>query len=208
MTKIKICGLSRKEDIDAVNIALPDYAGFVFAPSKRRIGATLAEELKNRLDRRIEAVGVFVNEEPEAIAEIYKSGIIDMAQLHGDECDEYVKRLKGLCGCRVIKAVGVGGQLPQLPEMQDYLLFDTLSERRGGTGRAFDRGLLEGYRGPPYFIAGGLGLGNVAEVIAALSPYCVDVSSGVEENGAKDAAKILEFVRRARQNGPKRDTCP
>jgi phosphoribosylanthranilate isomerase len=200
MSRIKICGLSRAEDIAAANRALPDYAGFVFAPSRRRISAETAAELKRKLDRRIKAVGVFVNEELETIAEICRAGIIDLIQLHGDEDGDYIRKIKQRCGCPVIKAVGIGETLPELPPkfLADYLLFDTLSAARGGTGKAFDHGLLKGYGGPPYFLAGGLNAGNVAEAIRSLRPFCVDVSSGAETDGVKDAGKIIETVETVR----------
>jgi len=94
MSKVKICGLSRIEDIDAVNRALPDYIGFVFAKSRRRVDEATASMLKERLDSRIKAVGVFVNEKAEIIAGLYENGVIDLAQLHGDEDESYILRLK------------------------------------------------------------------------------------------------------------------
>ena len=199
MSKVKICGLSRERDIDAVNRALPDYVGFVFAQSLRRVDAAAAAALKEKLDRRIQAAGVFVNEAVESVADIYIRGIIDLVQLHGDEDAEYIRRLKERCGCPVIKAVGVGESLPPLPENADYLLFDTLSVRRGGTGRAFDWHILRVYAGRPYFLAGGLSAENIGGAIRLLNPYCADVSSGAETGGAKDAKKIEEIVRAVRE---------
>ena len=194
MSKVKICGLSREKDIEAVNRALPDYIGFVFAPSWRRVDVKTAALLKEKLDPRIEAVGVFVNESIENVADIFKAGIIGLAQLHGDEDGGYVRRLKNYCGCPVIKAVGVGSALSPLPVGPDYLLFDTLSEQRGGAGKPFDWSTIKNYRGLPYFLSGGLSARNVVDAIRLLSPYCVDVSSGVETDGMKDAYKIEEFV--------------
>ena len=143
VSKVKICGLSRKEDVEAVNRALPDYIGFVFAQSRRRVDIKIAAILKEKLDPRIKAVGVFVNEDISTISEIHKNGIIDLIQLHGDEDDSYIKRLRGGCDCNIIKAVGVGDTLPLLPIEPNYLLFDTISEKRGGAGRAFDWNLLK-----------------------------------------------------------------
>ena len=196
--KVKICGLSRLEDIDAANRALPDYIGFVFAPSRRRIDEVTAIKLKERLSSRIKVVGVFVNQDIEVIANLYVRGVIDIVQLHGDEDEDYIDSLKDRYDCPVIKAVGVGEVLPPLPVKADYLLFDTLSQQRGGTGVAFDWGLLRGYTGLPYFLAGGLNFQNVIETIFTICPYCVDVSSGVETNGLKDADKIYEFVHSVR----------
>jgi len=198
VSKVKICGLSRPCDIDAVNGEGPDYIGFVFAKSRRRVDRKTAAMLREKLDPRIKAVGVFVNETVEAVAELVQSGIIDLAQLHGDEDGAYIKRLKERCGCAVIKAVGVGGALPPLPAEPDYLLFDTLSVPRGGVGKAFDWDVLSGYQGLPYFLAGGLSIDNVSEALKRLSPYCVDVSSGVETDGFKDPLKIKRLIETIR----------
>jgi len=194
MSKAKICGLSRMEDITAVNGALPDYIGFVFAPSRRRIDEHTAAKLKERLDPRIKSVGVFVNEKIKIIAGLHGNGVIDLVQLHGDEDDGYIRQLKNICACPVIKAVGVGNELPPLRYETDYFLFDTLSEQRGGTGKVFDWAALQNYSGPPFFLAGGLTAANVTEAIKLLSPFCVDVSGGVETDGVKDVKKIKNFV--------------
>lgn len=198
MSKVKICGLSRSGDIDAVNRSLPDFAGFVFAPSKRSVDARTAADLRDRLDGRIEPVGVFVNQRAEFIADLCVRGVVNYVQLHGDEDDEYIRRLRESCGRPVIKALGVGRALPPLPDGPDLLLFDTASEQRGGCGKTFDWGVLQNYGGPPYFLAGGLSAVNVGEAVCRLRPYCVDVSSGVETDGVKDAGKIEEFVRLVR----------
>ncbi|MDR0504113.1 MAG: phosphoribosylanthranilate isomerase [Treponema sp.] len=221
MSKIKICGLSRIQDIEAVNRTLPDFIGFVFAPGRRRVDIALAAMLKEKLNSQIETVGVFVNEKIETITEIYRKGIINLVQLHGDEDDEYIKQLKKSCAvlvhstagsfaggtyseasstCRVIKAVGVGDVLPSLPVESDYVLFDTLSEHRGGTGKSFDWRILKEYctaslyHGLPFFLAGGLSIENTAEAIQMLNPFCIDVSSGVETDGLKDTEKIEKIV--------------
>ena len=200
MSKIKICGISREEDVEVVNRVLPDFIGFVFAPSRRRVDAKTAAMLKRKLDSQIEVVGVFVNERIEVIAEIYKNGIIDLVQLHGDEDGGYIKHIKNNCGCPVIKTVGVGDVLSPLPIEPDYLLFDTLSDQRGGTGRTFDWNIIKEYHGLPFFLSGGLSARNVVESIHLLAPYCVDVSSGVETGGRKDAEKIVNFVNMVRGN--------
>jgi len=194
MSKVKICGLSREENIEAVNRVLPDFIGFVFAPSRRRVDIRTAALLREKLDMRIWTVGVFVNDDINAVTEIYQNGIIDLVQLHGDEDSGYIKRLKAKCGCPVIKAVVIGDVLPSLPVEPDYLLFDTLSEQRGGIGRTFNWGVLKGYRGLPFCLSGGLSATNVAASIHMLNPFCVDVSSGVETDGIKDTDKIEKFV--------------
>ena len=195
MSKIKICGLICLEDIEAVNSAMPDYVGFVFAPSRRRVNLQTAAKLKERLDSKIESVGVFVNEDIETIKKILDAEIINLAQLHGDEDDIYIEQLKAKCGCRVIKSVGIGDSLPQLPTNPDYLLFDTLSKNRGGTGESFNWNILKNYIGIPYFLAGGLSSDNIKDAINLLAPFCVDISSGAESGGSKDADKIQRLVR-------------
>jgi phosphoribosylanthranilate isomerase len=93
----------------------------------------------------------------------------------------------------------VGETLPALPEGADYLLFDTLSDQRGGTGRSFDWRILQGYQGPPYFLAGGLTADNIAHALRLLRPFCADVSGGAETDGVKDAGKIQAIVRTVRE---------
>jgi phosphoribosylanthranilate isomerase len=194
MSRIKICGLSRIEDISAVNLSWPDYIGFVFAPSRRQVDEKTATILKENLDRRIQAVGVFVNQEIETVMGLYQSGVIDLVQLHGDEDEDYIARLKGYCGCPVIKAIGIGDTLPPLPQNVDHYLFDTLSSRRGGTGKVFDWRVLQNYSGLPYFLAGGLTIANMPDAIQLLAPFCIDVSTGAETDGKKDADKIYQIV--------------
>ena len=198
MSKVKICGLSRIEDIDTVNGALPDFIGFVFAKSHRQVSENKAKTLKQKLDTHIQAVGVFVNQEPECIERLYQKEIIDLVQLHGDEDNQYIQNLKENSGCQVIKAIRIGSTLPDLPEDADYFLFDTLSDLRGGTGKSFDWNILKDYSGAPYFLAGGLNIDNVCSAIRLLSPFCVDVSSGVEKDGIKDSVKIYNFVNLVR----------
>ena len=94
MTKIKICGLFRPIDIEYVNEALPDYIGFVFAKSKRQVTPEQAGTLRKGLNPQIKAVGVFVNAPMEEVIQLLNNGTIDLAQLHGDEDEEYIKRLK------------------------------------------------------------------------------------------------------------------
>ncbi|MDR0197993.1 MAG: phosphoribosylanthranilate isomerase [Oscillospiraceae bacterium] len=188
--KIKICGLFNPADVDYVNEALPDYVGFVFAESRRRVSFETAREFKKRLNPRIAAVGVFVNAEISDAARLYGEGTIDAAQLHGDEDYEYIERLKTACPVTVIKAVRAGRTCP---ENADYAMFDSGG---GGTGRTFDWGLLP-KRGGAFFLAGGINIGNIRDA-AKMNPYCVDISSGAEENGVKSREKILELVKAAR----------
>jgi len=195
MSKVKICGLTRPKDIEAVNSCMPDYIGFVFADkSRRKVTAATAKKLKKNLNPQIHAVGVFVNNPIDEIVCLCKKNIIDIVQLHGDEDENYITDLSKSISCPIIKAVAVAHNIPVYPANADYLLFDTASTERGGTGKTFDWSLLSKHSGVSYFLAGGLNLENAADAVTSLQPYCVDVSSGVEANGLKDSEKIKKFV--------------
>ncbi len=184
--KIKICGLTRECDIDFVNEAMPDYVGFVFAESKRRVTPEQALKLSKHLDKKITAVGVFVDSDPELINSLIESKVIHMAQLHGNESDEFISQISA----PVIKAVRLGESINR---PADYLLFDS---PRAGSGTAFDWSKLP-QTTTPFFLAGGINLNNISEAML-FKPYGIDVSSGVETNGFKDREKIIEMVRRVR----------
>jgi len=202
MTKVKICGLTRLQDIDAVNEILPDYIGFVFAESKRQIDEDRAMELKKRLDPRIKAVGVFVNEDLDRIIGLCRTGIIDLVQLHGDESEEYAARLKKHIPNKIIRAVRVRNKAEVENAAKyscDFLLFDAYHDGSyGGTGKSFDWSLIAAVN-RPFFLAGGINPDNAANAIRSVKPYCIDVSSGVETNGFKDPGKIAAVVATARQ---------
>lgn len=204
MTKIKICGLTCLKDIEAVNRYKPDYAGFVFAAeSRRHVTRNQAGKLRAELDPGIPAVGVFVNSPVEDVIGLCRAGIIDMVQLHGDEDEAYLKTLKDSVLNYVIRAVRVqsAAQLTQADGLPcDALLLDTYEEGVfGGTGKTFDYSMIPALR-HPFFLAGGLHSGNVLGAIDACRPMCVDVSGGVETNGAKDPGKILEFIELVRNS--------
>ena len=198
MTKIKICGLTRLCDIEAVNEAHPDYIGFVFADSKRRITPQAAFRLRERLDQKVLAVGVFVDEKIEQIVDIWSQGIIDVIQLHGHENASYIERLEEKTGRPVIKAVRV--RFREDVEFVEamtckYLLLDAYSEKNvGGTGETFDWNVIGDVK-KPFFLAGGLNSNNILQAIKAVEPFGVDISSGVEIDGFKDRDEILEIVR-------------
>ncbi len=201
MTKIKICGLRRKEDILAVNEALPDYIGFVFSRSRRQIDERTALELKQLLHPQILSVGVFVNEEPDRIKAICDSRIIDMVQLHGDETPRDILKLKEYINRPIIKAIRVSGSASFHNAEDlccDYLLLDAYQKGQyGGTGEGFDWSVIPKLH-KECFIAGGIEEGNVGLAIHMLNPYCIDVSSGVETNGFKDKVKIHSIVTKIR----------
>ena len=202
MTRVKICGLSRPEDIFQANKLKSDYIGFVFYPkSKRAVTQSQAALLKAMLDKEIKAVGVFVNADIAFIEKLAQLRIIDLVQLHGDEDSLYIQELRKRVYIPIIKAIRVQGEesLQNLRNYPvDFFLFDTYKPGHyGGTGERFNLE-LEGVTIPkPYFIAGGLDASNVAQVIAQ-NPhaYAVDVSGGVEDSatGLKDAQKMADFV--------------
>lgn len=198
MTKIKLCGLSRPCDIEAANELKPEYVGFVFAPnSRRRVTPGQAEQLRRLLRPDIPAVGVFVNEAPEAVARLLACGIIDMAQLHGGEDEAYLRRLRRLTGKPVIRAfrIASAGDIEAANRSTaDFVLLDS----GAGTGTVFDWELLR-HAARPYFLAGGLTPGNAAQAVARLHPFAVDVSSGIETGGAKDRMKMAAFVAAVRK---------
>ena len=216
-TKIKICGLTREQDIEVVNEILPDYIGFVFwERSKRDISPEKASDLKAKLDKRIKAVGVFVDADIDFVYSLIKCGTIDIAQLHGNEDEEYIKSLHEKINSgldyksnpesnpelnsepeiRIIKAFNVN-KLTSFDEVEkssaDFVMLDSGK----GSGVTFDWDKIQSF-GRPFFLAGGLGGDNVEEVIEKINPYAVDVSSGVETDGVKDREKIVEFVQRCR----------
>lgn len=198
MTKIKLCGLSRPCDIQVANELKPEYIGFVFAPkSKRYVTPEKAKALKQMLDPGIKAVGVFVNEEPETIADYLNNGVIDVAQLHGDEGNDYISQLRKRTDQPIIQAfrIRTASDIAQAEQSSaDYVLLDS----GAGTGTVFDWDLLHNIE-RPYFLAGGLESGNVGAAIRTLCPFAVDVSSGIETNGIKDQTKMAAFVAAVRK---------
>ena len=191
MTKIKLCGLSRVEDIEVANILLPEFVGFIFwKKSRRYISPNDAAKLKNILDKKISAVGVFVNEKIETVAEIAK--FLDLIQLHGTEDDNYISTLRNYTDKKIIQAFKIktaDDLQPAKNSRADFILLDS----GAGTGEIFNWQLLKDF-GREYFLAGGLTCENVSDAVKILKPFAVDVSSGIETNGVKDAAKMKNFV--------------
>ena len=199
MTKIKICGLSRLEDIQAVNKARPDYIGFVFAKSRRQVTMEQAAILKEALDHNIQAVGVFVNEDLEVIRTLAARNIIDIIQLHGDEDEAYIARLREAVSLPIIKATRIKEKTDVKETSADFALFDTYDKNQyGGSGLSFNWELLQDY-GADFFLAGGLNITNIEAAIKTVKPFCVDISSGVEIDGSKDQQKIIEIVEKIRR---------
>ena len=196
MTKIKMCGLRRAEDIEYANRLLPDYIGYVFAEKSRRyIALEKAAGLTKLLDKRIIPVGVFVNEPVENIVSAVKRGAIKAAQLHGDESEEDIKALKSL-GIPVIRAFRISSAADcerAESSCADFVLLDS----GGGSGEVFDWSLISGIK-RKFFLAGGITPENAAEAIKALRPYALDASSCLETDGFKDYDKMAAFAETVR----------
>ena len=198
MTRIKLCGLTRPEDIEIANALSPYYIGFVFYEKSRRyVEEEKARGLKSLLSNDIKAVGVFVDETPGKIAHLLDSGIIDIAQLHGCEDEGYIKKLKTLSDKPVIKAFRVESK-DDVKRAEDSIADFVLLDSGQGSGNTFDWELLSDIK-RDYFLAGGLDPGNVSDAIRALHPFAVDVSSGIETDHIKDKNKMAAFVSAVRK---------
>ena len=212
MVKLKICGLRRKEDINIVNKYGPDYIGFVFADSPRKVSYEEAKVLSDILSEDIVPVGVFVNEHMKLIVDLFKDGIIKIAQLHGDEDEKYIRNLKD----KSIEQTGI--EIPVINAIEikdisnedigadyddellkwrdsasDYFILDSGK----GSGKTFDWNLIdknsEFFRNS-IFLAGGLNSENLTSAIEEFNPFAVDLSSSVETDGFKDEEKIKEII--------------
>ena len=166
MVKIKICGLKRLADIEMVNKYKPDYIGFVFADTKRKVSHELAAELKDNLDSDIIAVGVFVDADIEEILKLYRDGVIDVAQLHGAESEDYIKALKEKTNyeLKIINAIEMSQDKDLLKyedSIADYLLLDSGK----GSGKTFDWNLIRKDLKKDFFLAGGLNVSNINQAI-------------------------------------------
>lgn len=199
--KIKICGIKTVEDVQAANDVKPDYIGFVFAPGAHQVTPSIAAYLKTKLSGEIKTVGVFVDEDPQAIIRLYDRGVIELAQLHGHENEDTIHLLKN-AGVPVIKAVRVktAADLTDAKTLTpDYFLLDAYDEARaGGTGASFDWRMIGDFAqdmNKPVFLAGGIDEANINEALTL--PVCaIDVSSGTETGGRKDKAKMNALTRR------------
>lgn len=198
MTRIKICGLSREEDIVAANELYPDYVGFVFWPdSSRYVTPERALELRENLDEDITVVGVFVDAPARFVAALMNEDLIDIAQLNGREDDAYIaslrKALRAPDEKAILKTFVVNGG-DDVEAAQASTADMVLLDAGPGGAESFDWKLLEGFD-RPYFLAGGLTPQNVAKALDRTQAAYVDTSSGVETNGVKDPAKMLAFVQ-------------
>ncbi len=197
-TQIKICGIRRPEDADYINACLPDYAGFIFwEKSFRCISLRQAVLLRERIDPRIQTVGVFVDETRETMLQYAASGAINVVQLHGHETDAEIDALKAaLSGIPVWKAFRVRGEADLLRARASHA-DRVLLDNGYGTGVCFDHSLLDDFAGD-YILAGGMTPENIPAAVARYHPAMIDISSGVETEGYKDADKIRRAVEAVR----------
>ncbi len=207
-TKIKICGLSTGETVDAAISAGVDYLGFVFFnPSPRNISFEQAKSLNSRVAGRAKKVALTVDGDDAQIEAIVSALTPDFLQFHGSETPDRVAEIRQRTGLPVIKAIKIRGKqdltaIDAYSEVADMLLFDAkmpddaANALPGGNGLSFDWSLLgENARLKPFMLSGGLDVKNVARAIEMLHPSIVDVSSGVEHlPGQKDPGKIKEFA--------------
>ena len=195
MVRIKICGLRRLEDIEIVNRYKPDYIGFVFADSKRKVSHKLAGQMKNNLSSDIISVGVFVDAPQDEIIKLFEDNIIEIAQLHGRESEDYINNLKENTNdeLKIIKAIEMSDD-EDLSEYDnspaDYLLLDSGK----GSGKTFDWQLIRKDLKKEFFLAGGINSTNVKKAIEEFNPYAIDLSSSLETNDYKDENKIKELM--------------
>ncbi|BDU54824.1 phosphoribosylanthranilate isomerase [Limnohabitans sp. TEGF004] len=215
-TRIKICGLTREQDVDAAVAAGVDAIGFVmYAPSPRAVTVERAAELALRLPAFVTPVLLFVNETPEAIAHACVQVPGAWLQFHGDETPDHCRKIARTLGRRWMRAARIPLETPAgeepfdlLKYAQDYsdaqaVLLDAHVDGYGGGGKTFNWSQLPPNVNAHLVLSGGLNAANVTDGIRALRNHghslAVDVSSGVESaKGIKDAAKIHEFVRAVR----------
>ena len=198
MTRIKLCGLTRPEDVEAANALRPEFAGFVFAPTSRRyVSSDAAAALRSRLGPGIVPVGVFVDADAAEIASLVREGVIDWVQLHGTEDDAVIDDLRALTNAVIVQAFQISSPEDVLRAKRshaDYVLLDA----GAGCGQTFDWNMVHSLD-RPWFLAGGLRPDNVQQAIRQAMPWAVDVSSGIETAGRKDPLKMAAFCRNARK---------
>lgn len=215
-TKIKMCGLTRAEDVVAAVAAGVDAIGLVFYPaSPRYITPQQAAVLLAQLPPFITTVGLFVNATPQQVVEVAAQLPLGLLQFHGDETPLQCAAIAAAVGRPFLRAMRIAATAQRL-DLLEYelayrqasaaspwfsgLLLDTLADGYGGSGKVFDWSLIPEELAPRAVLSGGLSIANVAEAVRRIRPYAVDVSSGVESaKGIKDSAKMRAFINAVRQ---------
>ncbi len=200
--RIKFCGITNLGDAERAVSAGAWAVGLIFWPqSPRSCDLQTAAEIAAALKRRTEVVGVFVNPTLDELAATADTVELTIVQLHGDEGPSFCAEAARRTGCKVIKAVRVqsGADLQALSAFHtDFHLLDSyVPDTRGGTGETFAWELAREHRGKlPVILSGGLTPDNVAEAIATVHPFAVDVATGVEFSpGRKDPVKLEAFAQ-------------
>ena len=202
---IKVCGITREEEINALNEVDVDYIGFVFAESIRKVSIEKAKELYAALKKNIRVVGVFRNQSIEFVEKVLKEIPLDVVQLHGNEDEEFILRIKNNNLCDVWKAVSIKEKYDLIEATKYPVKTIVVDAAMPGSGKPFSWNIISGVNiNKRIVLAGGLNEENVIEGIKLVNPDIVDVSSGVEiedENGRrKSKDKIINFVRKVRGN--------
>jgi len=212
MTKLKICGIKESSTLQLLHELAVDYVGFVFAPSKRQVTAQEVKAMLTQVSGYPYPVGVMVNPTLGEIESIMQQVPLHAVQLHGQETPDFCEQVRRRFGVEVWKAISVREEATdEFSEIKKYtpyvqsVLFDTHDPKvAGGTGRRFSWEQIPQLQretgDTPYFIAGGINLENVRELLQGYHPFGVDISSGVETDGKKDETKIRQFVERVREN--------
>ena len=198
MTNIKLCGLTREEDIKKANELKPEYIGFVFYDkSRRNVTKAQAKKLKSILNPEIKAVGVFVDAPTSQVEELFEENIIDVAQLHGNEDEDYIKELMDnhIPVIKTFKANSPEELIKAEKSSADMIMFDA----GNGEGNVINDLQILTYIDRPFILAGGLNQENVAAAIDKVKPFGVDVSTGIETDKVKDANKMKKFVEAVRE---------
>jgi phosphoribosylanthranilate isomerase len=212
-TRIKLCGMTRADDVQAAIEVGADALGFVFYPaSPRYVAPELAPQLLSRVPAFVTTVGLFVNASPQQVTEAVSRAPVSLLQFHGDETLEQCREAAKAANRPFLKAVRV------TPDMQaadllkyddDYraasdlfagLLLDTWVDAYGGSGKVFDWSLIPEELAPRVVLSGGLSAQNAADAVVRVRPFAVDVSSGIElAKGVKDPVKMRTFIDTVRQ---------
>jgi phosphoribosylanthranilate isomerase len=208
-TQVKICGIKETETLALLTELSVDYVGFVFADSRRRITSEEAGRMLGMVPKHPAAVGVFVNPAMEELDRVLAQVPLSVIQLHGQETPDFCQEVRKRFGIRLWKAIPVAEEGPLSLNLDSYVpfveafLFDTHDPKQaGGTGRRFSweqiPALRERSGDAKAIIAGGITIGNVAELVSTYQPAMIDVSSGVESDGRKDPEKIKQLIKRVR----------
>lgn len=184
--KLKVCGMREKKNLQGLIELEPDFIGFIFYPKSPRYVGKLSKDLLHNVPDSIHKVGVFVNEPLASVLDIADSYNLNYIQLHGDEDESYASMLKDR-GLKIIKAFQVKEDIPpqalNYQEVADYFLFDTASEKYGGSGRQFNWDILEDYAlSVPFLLSGGIRLEHIDRIKQMTIPMLrgIDVNSGFE----------------------------